>query len=166
MEPQKRLKSFQGEGHRRLPNGQPIPTTLPPSDPNRQFASRVSGKKGKKRLTKLQLAAKKKTLRQAGAQSWVDESMEDWVENDFRLFIGDLGSEVSDDQLAGAFRRYSSLLKTKVVRDTKSGKSKGYGFASFGAEDDYIRAMREMNGKYVGARPISLRRSTWKKRAG
>ena len=30
--------------------------------------------------------------------------------------------------------------------------------------EDFIRAMREMNGKYVGNRPIKLRKSTWQDR--
>lgn len=50
----------------------------------------------------------------------------------------------------------------QVVRDGKSNKSKGYGFVSFKSQEDYIRAMREMDGKYVGNRPIKLRKSNWK----
>lgn len=29
---------------------------------------------------------------------------------------------------------------------------------------DFVRACREMDGKYVGNRPIKLRKSTWKER--
>jgi hypothetical protein len=28
-------------------------------------------------------------------------------------------------------------------------------------QDDYIKAMREMDGKYVGNRPIKLKKSDW-----
>lgn len=35
---------------------------------------------------------------------------------------------------------------------------------SFKDPNDFIRAMREMNGKYVGNRPIKLRKSNWKER--
>ena len=44
------------------------------------------------------------------------------------------------------------------------GKTKGYGFVSFRDPEDFIKAMREMNGKYVGNRPIKLRKSSWKDR--
>merc|ERR1711935_624713 len=44
------------------------------------------------------------------------------------------------------------------------GKTKGFGFISFRDPEDFIRAMREMNGKYIGNRPIKLRKSTWKDR--
>jgi RNA recognition motif-containing protein len=63
-----------------------------------------------------------------------------------------------------AFNRYPSFIKAKVVRDGKSGKSKGYGFVSFGNPDDYVRAMKEMDGHYVGKRPLRLTKSDWKKR--
>uniref|UniRef100_A0A1I7TWK6 RNA-binding protein 42 n=1 Tax=Caenorhabditis tropicalis TaxID=1561998 RepID=A0A1I7TWK6_9PELO len=88
----------------------------------------------------------------------------EWDENDFRVFCGDLGNEVSDELLAKAFRKYPSFQKAKVVRESRTNKSKGYGFVSFRDSEDYVRAMREMDGKYVGNRPIKLRKSAWKER--
>ncbi|VDN14587.1 unnamed protein product [Dibothriocephalus latus] len=84
--------------------------------------------------------------------------------DDFRLFCGDLGNEVSDDTLTRAFSRYPSFQKAKVVVDKRSGKSRGYGFVSFSDPSDFTRAMREMNGKYIGNRPIKLKKSDWKNR--
>lgn len=68
--------------------------------------------------------------------------------DDFRIFCGDLGNEVNDDILTRAFSRYPSFLKAKVVRDKRTGKTKGYGFVSFKDPNDYVRAMREMNGEW------------------
>lgn len=104
------------------------------------------------------------TVRAAGGELWKDESLADWDENDYRLFVGDLGNEVNDTLLMKAFQQYRSLTKVHVVRDKKSAKSKGFGFLSFSDPDDFIKAMREMNGKYVGNRPIKLSRSKWKDR--
>ncbi|XP_056289872.1 RNA-binding protein 42 isoform X2 [Pseudoliparis swirei] len=106
----------------------------------------------------------KKCIRTAAGTSWEDSSLLDWESDDFRIFCGDLGNEVNDDILARAFSRYPSFLKAKVVRDKRTGKTKGYGFVSFKDPNDYVRAMREMNGKYVGSRPIKLRKSMWKDR--
>ena len=50
------------------------------------------------------------------------------------------------------------------MREGKTGKSKGYGFVSFKDPADFMKALREMNGKYVGNRPVKLRKSTWKDR--
>ena len=106
----------------------------------------------------------KKVIRAAGGEVWEDSNLVHWDEDDYRLFAGDLGNEVTDELLAKAFSHYPSMQKTHVVRDKKSFKSKGYGFISFKNSDDYIKALREMNGKYVGHRPISLKRSQWKDR--
>ena len=96
---------------------------------------------------------------------WQDESLNEWPENDYRIFVGDLGNEVNDQVLANAFIKYQSFAKAKVIRNKITGKTKGYGFVSVTDVNDYIKIMREMNGKYVGNRPIRLKRSTWKDRS-
>jgi len=79
--------------------------------------------------------------------------------------VGDLGPEVNERDLALAFTKYKSFQKARVVRDKTTGKSKGFGFLSFKDPDDYLKAMREMQGQYVGSRPIKLRKSNWKERS-
>lgn len=117
-----------------------------------------------KKKNKNKQPKKARHVRMAGGTTWEDETLAEWDPDDFRLFCGDLGNEVNDDVLIRAFNKYSSFQKAKVVRDKRSGKSRGYGFVSFKDSQDYIRAMREMNGKYVGNRPIKLRKSTWQER--
>lgn len=131
---------------------EPEPVHVEPVD-----TSTEDKKKGKQEKVK-------KCIRVAAGVSWEDTSLLEWETDDFRIFCGDLGNEVNDDILARAFSRYPSFLKAKVVRDKRTGKTKGYGFVSFKDPNDYVRAMREMNGRYVGSRPIKLRKSTWKDR--
>ncbi|PWA92664.1 hypothetical protein CTI12_AA077980 [Artemisia annua] len=102
--------------------------------------------------------------RKAAGQSWEDPTLADWPQNDFRLFCGDLGNEVNDDVLSKAFSRFPSFNMARVVRDKRTGKTKGYGFVSFANPTDLATALKEMNGKYVGNRPIKLRKSKWKER--
>ncbi|XP_059659704.1 uncharacterized protein LOC132306358 [Cornus florida] len=108
---------------------------------------------------------KKKAIpRKAAGQSWEDPTLTEWPENDFRLFCGDLGNEVNDDVLSKAFSRFPSFNMARVVRDKRTGKTKGYGFVSFANITDLAAALKEMNGKYVGNRPIKLRKSNWRER--
>lgn len=106
----------------------------------------------------------KKTLRAIGGQVWEDPTLLDWDDDDFRIFCGDLGNDVNDELLTRTFSKYPSFVKAKVVRDKRTNKTKGYGFISFKEPQDFIRAMKEYDGKYVGSRPIKLRKSTWKQR--
>uniref|UniRef100_A0A8B9HSW0 RNA-binding protein 42 n=1 Tax=Astyanax mexicanus TaxID=7994 RepID=A0A8B9HSW0_ASTMX len=131
---------------------EPEPVHTEPADANAE-----DKKKGKQEKVR-------KCIRTAAGTTWEDTSLSEWDTDDFRIFCGDLGNEVNDDILARAFSRYPSFLKAKVVRDKRTGKTKGYGFVSFKDPNDYVRAMREMNGKYVGSRPIKLRKSMWKDR--
>ena len=106
----------------------------------------------------------KRIVRVGGGQIWEDETLKEWDINDFRLFCGDLGNDVTDEVLVRTFSRYPSFVRAKVVRDKKSNKTKGFGFVSFKDPSDFTRAMKELNGKYVGSRPIKLRKSNWKDR--
>ncbi|KAL3678332.1 hypothetical protein R1sor_021288 [Riccia sorocarpa] len=109
-------------------------------------------------------ARKRAIPRKAAGQSWEDSTLADWPENDHRLFCGDLGNEVNDEVLTKAFTRFATFNMARVVRDKRTGKTKGYGFVSFANPSDLAAALKEMNGKYVGNRPIKLRKSTWKER--
>ena len=71
--------------------------------------------------------ARKRTRRGVGEQQWNDDTMLMWNENDYRLFVGDLGNEVTDEMLTKAFMSYPSFLRARVVRkkDSRSRCLKG-----------------------------------------
>lgn len=89
----------------------------------------------------------RKLMRTAGGQTWEDSTLADWDEDDFRIFCGDLGNDVTDELLTRTFNKYPSFIKARVVRDKRTNKSKGFGFISFKDPGDFIKAMKEMNGK-------------------
>eukprot|EP00887_Chlorella_sp_A99_P006749 scaffold3.g6749.t1 len=84
----------------------------------------------------------------AVGKRWVDPTLTEWPENDFRIFVGNLGNEVSDAVLqarpigrqraprapapvhAAAFQKYPSFVKAKVIRYKHNQKPRGYGFVS------------------------------------
>lgn len=51
------------------------------------------------------------------------------------------------------------------MRDRKTSKTKGYGFVSLMKAEDYMKAMKEMDGQYIGNRPVKLTRSKYKDRS-
>eukprot|EP00727_Mastigamoeba_balamuthi_P012914 m51a1_g8245 putative rna recognition domain containing protein (195) ;mRNA; f:127603-128273 len=105
----------------------------------------------------------KRCFRKAAGEEWEDPSLADWPDNDFRIFVGDLGNEVNDEVLRQAFQKYN-CQKSRVIRDKYSQKSKGYGFVSFADPMDFAHALKEMNGAYIGGRPCKLKRSRWRER--
>ncbi|MCJ1338726.1 hypothetical protein MMC09_004015 [Bachmanniomyces sp. S44760] len=102
----------------------------------------------------------KTVVRSGGGQTWQDPSLLEWNPAHFRLFVGNLAGEVTDESLLKAFAKFPSLQKARVVRDKRTQKSKGYGFVSFSDGEEYFQAARDMQGKYIGSHPVLLRKST------
>jgi len=74
---------------------------------------------------------------------------------DASIFVGDLDYGVTEAQLHDLFAtKYRSVLSTKLVMDLGSGTSKGFGFVKFADAAERDRAAVEMNGHYIGDRPI------------
>jgi RNA recognition motif-containing protein len=123
-----------------------------------------AGKDGKAAVmaeSKTSVGADGKTVvRSGGGTTWTDPSLLEWDPSHFRIFVGNLAGEVTDESLLKAFSKWPSVQKARVVRDKRTSKSKGYGFVSFSDGDDFFRAAREMNGKYVGSHPVIVKRAT------
>lgn len=78
----------------------------------------------------------------------------------WRLFVGNLGPEVSDSLLLSTFQNpYPSTSKVLIVRDWKSQKPKGYGFVAFSEGKEFLRALKEMQGKWIGNRQMIIKKS-------
>jgi hypothetical protein len=110
-----------------------------------------------------QSASKKPVKRMAAGKVWIDPTLDEWPENDFRIFCGNLDKGVADSQLFDHYKQYASLAKAKIVMDG-DGISRGYGFVSFLQPLDCAKAIRETDQSWLGSRPIRVKRSDWKDR--
>lgn len=115
--------------------------------------------------SEVQVTEEKKYLRYAAGHVWEDKSMSEWPENDFRIYVGNLGKEVDDKTLYEAFKKYPTLAHWKVIRDKRDDTPKGFGFVSFLDPREGVKALKEMNNKYIGQRPCKLTKSTHDKRS-
>lgn len=102
-------------------------------------------------------------VRTAAGKTWIDPTLANWPDNDFRLFVGNLDPATTDAQLYQHFSGYSSLNQVLVVRDSK-GNSKGYGFVSLANALECAKALREQDQSWLQSRPIRIKRSHWKDR--
>ena len=107
----------------------------------------------------------KPVVRMAAGKSWVDETLSEWPENDFRIFVGNLGAEIDEASLLQHFSTsYPSATMAKIVREKATQKTKGYGFVSFSQPLDSAKAIREQDQSWLGSRPIRVKRSDWQER--
>jgi len=74
--------------------------------------------------------------------------------NHYHIFCGDLSPEVDDQALHNAFSAFGSISEARIMRDPATNRSKGYGFVAFRIKEDAEKALREMNGEWLGGRAI------------
>lgn len=80
------------------------------------------------------------------------------------IFVGDLAPEVHDQYLQSFFGQlYPSVRSAKVITDSVSNRSRGYGFVRFASEAERDRSLIELNGAFVASRPIRVSLATAKR---
>lgn len=75
----------------------------------------------------------------------------------YRIFVGGLSFDVDNHKLKESFSPFGNLKKALVIRDQKTGKSKGYGFATFSSRDSFLEAMRTqifINGRLADCHEV------------
>lgn len=75
----------------------------------------------------------------------------------FKLFVGNLGKDATEDVVRTSFQRFASLCTVEVPMS--NGENKGFAFVGFNDSGDYLDAFKTMNGKYVGHHPCVLKRA-------
>ncbi|KAH9198938.1 hypothetical protein LQ764DRAFT_211329 [Zygosaccharomyces rouxii] len=77
-------------------------------------------------------------------------------ENTYNLFVGDLSVDVDDETLCNAFRSFPSFIQGHVMWDMQTGGSRGYGFVSFGDQEQAQLAMDSMQSQELNGRPLRI----------
>ncbi|KAI9478651.1 MAG: hypothetical protein EXX96DRAFT_571745 [Benjaminiella poitrasii] len=76
---------------------------------------------------------------------------------EYSIFVGDLSSEITEMDLLSVFQsRYRSCKSAKIMTDSRTGMTRGYGFVRFSDPLDQQRALIEMQGFFIGSRPIRV----------
>src|SRR3989344_2243991 len=71
-----------------------------------------------------------------------------------KIYVGNLPFSVDDDKLRDVFSQFGEISEATVIQNKFSGRSKGFGFVTFGSDEDAQKAISEMNNKDVEGRKI------------
>jgi RNA recognition motif-containing protein len=72
------------------------------------------------------------------------------------LYVGNLGYDVTDDQLREMFGPYGAVQTAQVITDRDTGRSKGFGFVEMGSEQEAQAAIAAMHGQQSGGRALTV----------
>jgi cold-inducible RNA-binding protein len=75
---------------------------------------------------------------------------------EYRCFVGGLAWATTDGHLEDAFRPFGEVVQSKVISDRETGRSRGFGFVTFADEGAMNEAIKEMNGKELDGRNITV----------
>lgn len=73
-----------------------------------------------------------------------------------RLYVGNLSWNTNDDGLRQAMERFGEVSDARVITDRETGRSRGFGFVTFEAEDAARTAVTEMDGTDLDGRTIRV----------
>uniref|UniRef100_A0A5B6YTE2 Polyadenylate-binding protein n=1 Tax=Davidia involucrata TaxID=16924 RepID=A0A5B6YTE2_DAVIN len=69
------------------------------------------------------------------------------------LYLKNLDDNIDDEKMKELFSEFGTITSCKVMLDPQ-GVSKGSGFVAFSTPEEATRALTEMNGKMIGAKPL------------
>eukprot|EP00993_Chasmostoma_nieuportense_P005299 NODE_592_length_2042_cov_101.207833_g550_i0.p1 GENE.NODE_592_length_2042_cov_101.207833_g550_i0~~NODE_592_length_2042_cov_101.207833_g550_i0.p1 ORF type:complete len:612 (+),score=174.25 NODE_592_length_2042_cov_101.207833_g550_i0:113-1948(+) len=96
----------------------------------------------------------KKAERQHLREQWAKERRSRYSKY-VNLYIKNLDENIDDAKLREAFESFGVIISAKVMRDSTTGVSKGFGFVSFREPEEANKAVAQMNGKIgISAKPI------------
>ena len=63
-----------------------------------------------------------------------------------KLFIGNINGEASDKDLENLFAEYGTIEEAVIITDRATGRSRGFGFVTFSADEEAAAAAKALNG--------------------
>lgn len=73
-----------------------------------------------------------------------------------KLFVGGLSWNTDDHGLRTAFEQCGTVEDAKVITDRETGRSRGFGFVTFGSEQEAQGAIEQLNGTMLDGRTLNV----------
>jgi len=68
------------------------------------------------------------------------------------LFVKNLDDTIDDEKLRQEFADFGTITSARVM--VEDGRSKGFGFVCFSSPEEATKAVTEMNGRIIVAKPL------------
>ena len=76
-----------------------------------------------------------------------------------KILVRNLSREITESELLELFTAYGAVQYCKIVMDSATGKSKGFGFVEMPRPGDAKAAIKELNARDVGGMKIRVKKA-------
>lgn len=73
-----------------------------------------------------------------------------------KLYVGNLGYNVSKNDLEQMFAAHGTIVSAQVITDRETGRSKGFGFVEMGSDQEARAAISALSGKSIEGRNLTV----------
>ena len=73
-----------------------------------------------------------------------------------KIYVGNLSCDVADSDLEQAFGEFGQVTSVTILKDRRTGESKGFGFVEMAEVSEGQTAIKEMNGKELMGRELKV----------
>ena len=74
----------------------------------------------------------------------------------FKLYVGNLATQVTSDDLVDLFKQYGEVKSCNVITDRYTGESRGFAFIEMENKDEGEKAIEELNGVELEGRNLKV----------
>ncbi len=72
------------------------------------------------------------------------------------IYVGNLASDVTDEELSNLFSTYGQVKEAKVIRDMFTQQSRGFGFVEMPGQAEAQNAIKELNTQEFKGKNITV----------
>jgi RNA recognition motif-containing protein len=75
------------------------------------------------------------------------------------IYVGNINYSLGDEDVRRIFEVLGKVDAIKIIRDKKTGKSKGFGFLDMANKKEAMEAIKTLDGKTVAGRNLRVLRA-------
>jgi RNA recognition motif-containing protein len=75
------------------------------------------------------------------------------------IYVGNINYSLGEDEVRKIFDVIGKVDAIKIVRDKRTGKSKGFAFIDMASKKEAMEAIKTLDGKTVGGRNLRVLRA-------
>jgi RNA recognition motif-containing protein len=75
---------------------------------------------------------------------------------EFKLHVGNLSKATTQDELNALFAQAGAVISAEIIKDRRSGESKGFAFITMGAQSELDQAISMFNAYSLGGNELKV----------